>query len=111
MSTEADPKTRLKVFGVGYLDRDTERTRLQIFQGQYPRGYALCLFTSWHSGEILKYWPRFGGDFFEGVHGSGEVEWLAPRQADPLALTASSLKAGSSPALFLVPPPSLIRPA
>lgn len=67
MSTEADPKTRLyHVFGVGYLDRDTERTRLQIFQGQYHRGYALCLFTSGHSGEILKYWPRFGGDFFRG---------------------------------------------
>ena len=42
MSTEADPKTRLKVFGVGYLDRDTERTRLQIFQGSTS---GLCVMS------------------------------------------------------------------
>ena len=37
MSTEADPKTRFfsSRFWRGY-------TRLQIFQGQYHRGYALC---------------------------------------------------------------------
>ena len=53
MSTEADPKTRLKVFGVGYLDRDTESTRLQIFQGFTTGAMRYAGFNSRHSGASL----------------------------------------------------------